>query len=71
VSLAAARSILSALLLTLLLGCSERGGEREVVHFWALGREGEVVTQLIPEFERLNPGIRVKVQQIPFTVAHE
>jgi len=71
VIIAAARSVVLALLLALLPGCSERGGEREVVRFWALGREGEVVTQLIPEFERLNPGIRVKVQQIPFTVAHE
>lgn len=36
-----------------------------------MGREGEVVSQLIPEFERLHPGIRVKVQQIPWTAAHE
>jgi multiple sugar transport system substrate-binding protein len=69
--LPAVRSVFLALVLTLLFGCSGQSDEREVVHFWALGREGEVVTQLIPEFERLNPGIRVKVQQIPFTVAHE
>jgi multiple sugar transport system substrate-binding protein len=36
-----------------------------------MGREGEVVTELIPEFERANPGIRVKVQQLPWTAAHE
>jgi multiple sugar transport system substrate-binding protein len=36
-----------------------------------MGREGEVVAQLIPEFERLHPGIRVKVQQLPWTAAHE
>jgi multiple sugar transport system substrate-binding protein len=36
-----------------------------------MGREGEVVEELIPEFERLNPGIRVEVQQIPWTAAHE
>lgn len=65
------RTALLTLLLTLLLGCSGRGDEREVVRFWAMGREGEVVTQLIPEFERLNPGIRVEVQQIPWTAAHE
>jgi len=39
--------------------------------FWGLGREGEVVAQLVPEFERENPGVRVRVQQIPWTAAHE
>lgn len=38
---------------------------------WAFGREGEVVTQLLPEFTRRHPGIRVEVQQIPWTAAHE
>jgi len=36
-----------------------------------MGREGEVVTALLPEFERAHPGIRVKVQQLPWTAAHE
>ena len=36
-----------------------------------MGREGEVVSELIPEFERANPGIRVQVQQIPWSAAHE
>ena len=36
-----------------------------------MGREGEVVQQLIPEFERRNPGIRVRVQQVPWSAAHE
>jgi len=30
-----------------------------------------MVRQLIPEFERMNPGIHVIVQQIPWTAAHE
>jgi multiple sugar transport system substrate-binding protein len=42
-----------------------------VVEFWGLGREGEVVSELVPEFERQNPGIRIDVQQIPWTAAHE
>ncbi|HEX6095377.1 MAG TPA: sugar ABC transporter substrate-binding protein, partial [Thermoanaerobaculia bacterium] len=41
------------------------------LRFWGMGREGEVVAQLIPEFERRNPGIRVRVQQVPWTAAHE
>ena len=36
-----------------------------------MGREGEVVTELLPAFEREHPGIKVKVQQIPWTAAHE
>jgi multiple sugar transport system substrate-binding protein len=30
-----------------------------------------VVRELVPEFERRHPGIRVEVQQIPWTAAHE
>ena len=48
-----------------------RTAARHVVSFWALGREGEVVAELLPEFERAHPGIRVEVQQIPWTAAHE
>ena len=36
-----------------------------------MGREGEVVSQLIPDFERQHPGIKVDVQQIPWSAAHE
>jgi multiple sugar transport system substrate-binding protein len=40
------------------------------LRFWAFGHEGEVVQALMPAFERAHPGIRVRVEQIPFTVAH-
>ncbi len=36
-----------------------------------MGREGEVVSQLIPAFEKEHPGIKVEVQQIPWSAAHE
>lgn len=54
-------------------GACARGeaAERTVVTFWGLGREGEVVGEMVGEFERENPGIRVRVQQIPWTAAHE
>ncbi|HVE65366.1 MAG TPA: sugar ABC transporter substrate-binding protein [Thermoanaerobaculia bacterium] len=53
-------------------GC-RNGAEsgRVTLEFWGLGREGEIVSQLLPEFHRRNPGIRVEVQQIPWTAAHE
>jgi len=53
-------------------GCSAGSGDgRETVRFWGMGREGEVVRDLVPEFERRNPGVRLVVQQIPWTSAHE
>jgi len=36
-----------------------------------MGREGEVLSQLMPAFEKLHPEISVDVQQIPWTAAHE
>jgi multiple sugar transport system substrate-binding protein len=53
------------------MACSRTGSSDSTVRFWALGREGEVVQSLVPEFERRNPGIHVRVQQIPWTAAHE
>jgi multiple sugar transport system substrate-binding protein len=54
-----------------LLSCAERREARERLEFWALGREGEVVADMIPDFERRNPSIHVVVQQIPWSAAHE
>lgn len=38
---------------------------------WAMGREGEVLRDLVPDFERAHPGVTVRVQQIPWSAAHE
>ncbi len=73
--MARSRRALIALSAAILAGaaCSPQGAAsaERVVRFWGLGREGEVVKELVPEFERRNPGIRVIVQQIPWTAAHE
>ena len=47
-----------------------RPAAQDRIEFWGLGREGEVVTGLLPQFER-ETGIHVDVQQIPWTAAHE
>jgi len=52
-------------------GCRGAATDATVVEFWAMGREGEVVQRLVPEFERRTPGVRVRVQQIPWSAAHE
>jgi multiple sugar transport system substrate-binding protein len=45
--------------------------DARVLHFWAMGREGEVATELLAAFERENPGLRVRVEQLPWSAAHE
>ena len=60
------------LLLLILAGCARGGAdERTTVRFWAFGREGEVVRELVPGFERRHPDIRVEVQTVPWSAAHE
>ena len=58
------------LALSLTAACRSSSSET-VLRFWAMGREGEVVVDLVREFERAHPGIRVNVQQLPWTAAHE
>ena len=55
----------------LVAACSQRARGRVTIEFWGMGREGEVVSALVPQFERENPGIHVDVQQVPWTAAHE
>jgi multiple sugar transport system substrate-binding protein len=54
-----------------LAGCRQEHSGTTTIHFWALGAEGENVKQLLPEFERRNPGIHVQLHAIPWTAAHE
>src|SRR5947207_15760462 len=58
------------LVLLLFLACSARPPAQDRLKFWGLGHEGEVVAQMLPEFTR-RTGIRVDVQQIPWSAAHE
>src|SRR5690606_27487518 len=52
-------------------GGDASASDAQEIRFWGMGREGEVVAELIREFEAENPDIRVRVQQIPWTAAHE
>jgi multiple sugar transport system substrate-binding protein len=55
----------------LVVGCAKRDGDARTLRFWAMGREGEVVAELVRDFERTHPGIRVEVQTLPWSAAHE
>jgi len=68
---ASLRVALAALYVLGLGGCRHGGGGVVTLRFWAMGREGEVVQELAHDFERENPGVRVRVQQIPWSAAHE
>jgi multiple sugar transport system substrate-binding protein len=58
--------------MTAILACSSASArDTDAIRLWAMGREGEVAAQLIAGFERENPGVHVRVQQIPWTAAHE
>lgn len=60
-----------ATLLALAAGCGPAGGRGVTLRFWAMGREGEVVQELVSDFEREHPGVHVIVQQLPWSAAHE
>jgi multiple sugar transport system substrate-binding protein len=68
--------ITRAAILLLALGglssCSARPADgRTTIRLWGLGREGEVVRSLVPDFEKRHPDLHLVVQQIPWTSAHE
>jgi multiple sugar transport system substrate-binding protein len=63
---------IATLAAALLLGaCGPSAPKVEVIHFWAMGVEAEVLAQLLPEFERTHPLVKVEIQQLAWTAAHE
>ncbi|PZO02658.1 MAG: ABC transporter substrate-binding protein [Alphaproteobacteria bacterium] len=53
-----------------LAGCARDDGIIRLT-FWAMGNEGSSVPKILPAFEAANPGIRVEVQPLPWTAAHQ
>ena len=53
------------------LACAPSADGTTEIRLWAFGREGEVVQELVRDFEREHPAVRVRVQQIPWMAAHE
>ncbi len=54
-----------------LAGCAREEAGITRLRFWAMGNEATNVPQILPEFERRNPGVRVEVQALPWTAAHQ
>lgn len=64
---------ISLLIIAVLISfsCSKDESDITTLNFWAMGVEGEAISKLVPEFEKRNPGIKVKVLQIAWVAAHE
>ncbi len=67
----AALVAIAALACALVTACTRERGASAPLELWALGREGEIVAQMIPDFERAPPGTRVHQQPIPWSAAPE
>jgi len=67
------RPLAGALCALAAAGCAGRDAQSQgqELRVWAFGAEGEALAPMAREFERENPGIRVRIQQIPWTAAHE
>ena len=48
-----------------------REHDPNLIRLWAMGNEAANTPALLGEFERRNPGLRVSVQALPWTAAHE
>lgn len=70
------RKVLGAFAVGLLVlaacsGAEARTDNRVTLRFWAMGAEAGALSTLVRGFERAHPEIRVDIQQIPWTAAHE
>jgi multiple sugar transport system substrate-binding protein len=68
------KKIITYIILVIIIifeGCANKSNKVITLQFWAMGAEGEYIQKLVPEFEKKNPGIKVKVQMIPWTAAQE
>jgi multiple sugar transport system substrate-binding protein len=65
--------VLAGIVLCAALGsaCGRTPAADQSLTFWTIGREGEAIVKLLPDFERTHPDIHMEVQQLPLTAAHQ
>ncbi len=63
--------IFVALILILTATTTFKAASVETVSLWAMGVEGQNIGKLLPQFETANPGIKVKLQVIPWSAAND
>ena len=59
----------AALAAPALIACTAKSAAP--LRFWAMGREGEVVGELLADFQRQHPHIPVRMHTLPWSAAHE
>lgn len=55
----------------LMLGACARRAQPGTIRFWAMSNEAASAPALMPAFERANSGLRVEIQPLPWSAAHE
>ncbi|HSJ99206.1 MAG TPA: extracellular solute-binding protein [Myxococcota bacterium] len=55
----------------LLLACGPAPRDADTLVFWAMGSEGAAADALARAYEARTPGAQVRVQQVPWSAAHE
>jgi len=65
------RSALGLMAGGLAAGCAREDSDPNLIRFWAMGNEAANAPVLLRGFEQANPGLRVTVQALPWTAAHE
>jgi multiple sugar transport system substrate-binding protein len=63
------RTALATLAAPAIIGCTPKS--QQSLRFWAMGREGEVVADLLRDFNSEHPHIQLQIQQLPWLSAHE
>jgi multiple sugar transport system substrate-binding protein len=60
----------AAIAMPALQGCS-RSPAQQPIRFWAMGREGEVLDELLAPLSREAPALSWRIERIPWSAAHE
>jgi multiple sugar transport system substrate-binding protein len=60
----------AAIAMPAFIGCS-RTPAQQPIRFWAMGREGEVLDELLAPLRREAPALRWRIERIPWSAAHE
>ncbi len=68
-ALRAGAATLAVLAAPTLIGCTPKSAGP--LRFWAMGREGEVVGELLTDFQAEHPDIAVRLDAPPWSAAHE
>jgi multiple sugar transport system substrate-binding protein len=63
------RTALATLAAPAIIGCTPKS--QQPLRFWAMGREGEVVADLLRDFNSEHPHIQLQIEQLPWLSAHE